>query len=74
MSLVETNARPFWQPRNWFPSLFKRMKRFSVDAADSSEESRARRTFILEMMDSHPDAFEHEFSCQTMMGLYRSRF
>ena len=40
-------------------------------------ENRARRYFILEMMEAHPEAFQHGqhgLDCQTMMELYHPRF
>lgn len=42
--------------------------------ADSEEENRERRDFVLEMMQAHPDAFQNELDCQAMMHFYPSRF
>lgn len=41
--------------------------------AESPEELRARRSFILEMMQSCPEAFDHEESFRCAMGFYSGR-
>ncbi len=38
------------------------------------EDSRARRDFMLEMLDRNPEAFQSEFDVQNMARLYRCRF
>jgi hypothetical protein len=40
----------------------------------SREDSRARRDFILEMLDRNPDAFQSELDVQNMARLYRCKF
>jgi hypothetical protein len=74
MSIIETNFRPPWQPIKSIFSFFRWLKRPSVDIAVYEDESRAQRDFILDMMEVHPDAFQHEVDCLTMMELYHSRF
>lgn len=38
------------------------------------DADRARRDFMLEMLDLHPEAFASEHSVQSMLSLYRERF
>lgn len=73
MSVVETNSRAPWQPMVSVFSFLRRLKHPSFDTAIDEDESRARRDFILELMQTHPDAFQHELDCRTMMELYHSR-
>jgi hypothetical protein len=45
-----------------------------VNTSSAQAENRMRRTFILEMMEAHPEAFQHELDVQNMMHFYPSRF
>jgi hypothetical protein len=74
MSVVEITSRPIWQPFKRLISLLAGLRRPSLHTEHDEAENRARRTFILEMMDAYPEAFQHENDCQTMMGFYPSRF
>ncbi len=74
MSVVEISPRLFHQPFTLVVSFFSRRPPRSGDTDRCEDESRARRAFIVEMMEAHPEAFQHELDCQTMMHLYSSRF
>ena len=74
MSVVEITSRPTWQPFKRLLFLFTNLRGPSVHAEYDEAENRARRTFILEMMDAHPEAFQHEHDFQHMMVFYPSRF
>lgn len=41
---------------------------------DSKKRSRERRDFMLELMESHPEALQSELDFQNMMHVYPSRF
>lgn len=41
---------------------------------DEDEDSRARRDFVLDMMDRHPAAFAGEYDVQEMMRHFPQRF
>ena len=44
-------------------------------ASEAEQDAdRARRDFVLEMLDLHPEAFASDHSVQSMMSLYRERF
>lgn len=38
------------------------------------DDNRARRDFMLEMLDRHPDAFASDHSVQSMLSFYSDRF
>lgn len=38
------------------------------------DADRARRDFMLEMLDRHPESFSSDQSVQSMLSLYRERF
>ncbi|OYX44497.1 MAG: hypothetical protein B7Z02_05190 [Rhodobacterales bacterium 32-67-9] len=44
-----------------------------INDADADAD-RARRDFVLDMLDRHPEAFASEFDVQGMLSLYRDRF
>lgn len=56
---------------HWIRALVRRQ---ATPTADSADECRDRRAFIVEMMDAHPDAFRSELDCQMMMHFYPGRF
>ena len=74
MSFVEIEPRPTRLTFKPMISLLARLRLPSLQADCDENETRTRRTFILEMMEAHPEAFQHEFDCQTIMGFYPSRF
>ena len=74
MNVVEIVYRPTWQPFKPLVSLLARLRFPSLSAECNEDENRARRTFILDMMDAYPEAFQNEYDCQTMMAFYPSRF
>ncbi len=74
MSFAESYFHQTWQTFGPVVAFFSRLKRSSVDTVVGEDASRARRDFILEMMEAHPDAFQHEIDIQTMMNVYPSRF
>lgn len=55
--------------------LFSRLLPHGGPVSDAEQaEARARRDFILEMMERHPSAFASEHDVQSMMRLYPDRF
>lgn len=74
MSDVAIQSRPIWKPFGLATLFLSKMIGTPVDTKFDERESRVRRDFILEMMDVHPEAFQHEIDCQTMMKFYPSRF
>lgn len=74
MSLSETHSRLNWHPFKPLLSALSRLRPFSSPTDCGGAEDCARRRFILDMMDAHPDAFQHELNCQTIMKFYPSRF
>jgi hypothetical protein len=73
MSIVEIEPRSIWLAFKPVVSLLARLKVSSPQVDCDESATRARRTFILEMMETHPEAFQNEFDCQTMMGFYPSQ-
>lgn len=73
MAAMETFLRP--EPFSRIAALvrlwFSKRVRYVEEAPD---ETRARRDFILEMMDECPDAFLHEDNMRTAMLYYSGRF
>ncbi|SHH84329.1 hypothetical protein SAMN04488044_0062 [Cognatishimia maritima] len=57
--------RYVFAPVRWMPEVRKR---------DNNIRSRERRDFMLELMKSHPEAFQSELDFQNMMYVYPSRF
>ncbi len=74
MSAVASHVRPFLHPLMSRISQLARLKHPKADAKEDERENRDRRNFILEMMDAHPEAFQSELDCQSMMIFYSSRF
>ena len=72
MSTVAIQSTFIWQPMKFVASRLAQSERPSADTDVGAQVNRARRDFILEMMDAHPDAFQHEFDCQTVMKFYPS--
>ncbi|MBD3662313.1 hypothetical protein [Sulfitobacter aestuariivivens] len=69
--LLETlRLRPFWRLFRAFGGL----GHSGAKPACSDQQDRARRAFVLEMMEAHPEAFQHEQDVQCMMHYYPSRF
>ena len=46
----------------------------ATSSDDLQEDSLARRDFILQMLDSSPDAFQSELDVELMARLYRCKF
>ena len=74
MSVVEVIPRPNWKISERLASFFSRLRAPLADTEVAEDERRAGRAFVLEMMEAHPDAFQHEFDYETMMRFYPSRF
>lgn len=74
MSVVENTPRLSCKPLTLLVSFLSQIKILPSNTQCGEEENRARRDFIMEMMDAHPEAFQHEIDCQTMMRFYPSRF
>jgi len=74
MSVVAIQSHQIWKPFGLATSLLSKVIGSTEDTEVRDQESRARRDFILEMMDAHPEAFQHEMDFQTMMSFYPSRF
>ena len=74
MSVVAIQSHHIWKPFGLATSLLSKVIGSTKETEVHDQETRARRDFILEMMDAHPEAFQHEMDFQTMMGFYPSRF
>ena len=74
MSVVEIPPRLSCKPLTLLVSFLSQINILPWNTECGEEENRARRDFIMEMMDAHPEAFQHEIDCQTMMRFYPSRF
>lgn len=74
MNLVAITDTPLTRPLAYIRSVLSLVRRQPKSQEDSEKESRERREFILEMMMTHPDAFQSELDCRTMMHFYPSRF
>lgn len=74
MSTIAIQSHRNWKPFRFVASFLPKMTGPSVDIEVDDQESRVRRDFTLEMMNAHPEAFQHEFDCQNMMSFYPSRF
>ena len=68
----------FLNERSIFQTLISLLPRFdrteTFAAPSTEEEDRARRDFILEMMDEHPDAFAHEDGARAAQYYFSGRF
>lgn len=74
MSLItHTNTPQYW-PLAYLISLLASVRRKPVNNSDGKEKSQRRRDFVLEMMQSRPEAIQSEVAWQCMMYLYPSRF
>ena len=73
MKLFAIQSHSIWQPFRLVASCLSHLISFSVDTEVDEQENRDRRHFVMEMMDAHPEAFQHEIDCQTMMKFYPSR-
>ena len=74
MSTIAIQSNPISQCIRLVASKLSHMFGPSVETEIDVQDNRARRDFVLEMMDAHPEAFQHEIDCQTMMTYYPSRF
>jgi len=74
MNTVVTQAPSYWNPFRFFKFIPSNARKEPANTASSDEESRIRRSFVLEMMQAHPEAFQHELDVQTMMQFYSLRF
>ena len=73
MNLAVIPSPSLWKPLQKLHSLFAIRARDASDTGSATPDQ-ARRDFILEMMQAHPDAFQHEMDVQTMMHFYPARF
>ncbi|MDU8945772.1 hypothetical protein [Ovoidimarina sediminis] len=73
MSVVEIIPRPNWKISERLASFFSRLRVPPADTEVSEDERRAGRALVREMMEAHPEAFQHEFDYETMMRFYPSR-
>jgi len=74
MTMAATRAPSVWWVLKLFRFTTSDPRAQSGDAARSTTEDQARRDFVLEMMQEHPEAFQHEQDVQSMMLFYPSRF
>lgn len=74
MSSVASQAPASWKPFRFLKSIASITRKKPVNTARAQAENRMRRAFILEMMEAHPEAFQHELDVQNMMHFYPSRF
>ena len=73
MSAITVQSNLTWKLFGLATSLLSKVLGPSIDTEVDDQESRTRRDFILEMMEAHPEAFQHELDFQTMMSFYPSR-
>ena len=73
MSAIAVQSHLTWKLFGLATSLLSKVLGPSIDTEVDDQESRARRAFILEMMEAHPEAFQHELDFQNMMSFYPSR-
>ncbi|MCV2874128.1 hypothetical protein OEZ71_17660 [Defluviimonas sp. WL0050] len=71
---MTTLASPLFDFAGWL--RFSSTARPATPPATEAEQDadRARRDFVLEMLDRHPEAFASDHSVQSMLSLYRERF
>ncbi len=70
-----TLSRPtIWRSFQDFWKTLVPSKDYATPSDDSQEDSRARRDFVLEMLDRNPDSFQSELDIQNMARLYRCKF
>jgi hypothetical protein len=63
-----------WRPVRFLGFLVRRAVKHPTVPEEMAQDDRARRAFVLEMMEAHPDAFQHELDVQAMMHCYPARF
>jgi hypothetical protein len=74
MSSFAAKAPSGWKPFRFLKSIASITRKKPVNTANTDAENQMRRAFILEMMEAHPEAFQHELDIQNMMHFYPSRF
>ncbi|UWR01915.1 hypothetical protein K3740_12705 [Ruegeria conchae] len=74
MSAAASQTRPTWKWFGFATSFLSKMIGPSTDIEVHDQEGRAHRDFILDMMDAHPEALQHEMDFETLMRFYPSRF
>lgn len=73
MAAIET----FFQPETPLSRLAAWLRSWPASAPDTeedAEDARATRTFVLTMMDAHPEAFAHEEACRATMFYFSGRY
>lgn len=74
MSIAATFGPAPWKPARFLRSIFGFAPAALSDQTVDEDESRRRREFIQEMMDTHPEALQSELGCRTLMSLYSEGF
>lgn len=74
MSLDNFTTTPIPRRLRYLRSVFALVRWMPEVKKDSKKPSRGRHDFMLEMMKSHPEAFQSELDFQNMMHFYPSRF
>jgi len=74
MSPVTPTYIPQFRPSAHLRSLFAGVRRKPAIKVDSEEQSRKRREFVLEVMQSGPDAIQSEMDWHSMVYFYPARF
>lgn len=74
MTLIAVPQYAAWKPLKFILKIFHSKTDRLTDFASSNKLLLADREFVLEMMQSHPEAFQCEFDFQTMMHCHSFRF
>lgn len=74
MSLVNFTATPIFRRLAYLRSVFALVRWLPKIKKDNKKRSLERRDFMLELMKSHPEAFQSELDFQNMMYVYPARF
>ena len=74
MSLVTHTGTPILRRLAYLRSVFACVRWMPEVKKDSKKQIRDRRDFMLELMKSHPEAFQSELDFQNMMHVYPQRF
>ena len=74
MSLVNFTGTPIFRRLAYLRSVFALVRWLPKIKKDNKKRSLERRDFMLELMKSHPEAFQSELDFQNMMYVYPARF
>ena len=74
MSELTQDIRPIFAWPSWNKLIFGALRKGVRRRASCEEETRARRSFVSEMLDRNPDAFSSAEDVQAMMGCFPDRF